>query len=260
MVLLRGESRRAVDYGLLARNPVEIVRMPAERRGKKRNKPFLNPAQFHQLLELIAEPYATMVYVAIYTGLRVSEVAGLRWEDIHEESITIDERFCRGDWGAPKSDASNATIAVNRSVIERIHRLRGLTVEVCGGGPKAKAVRKYRVVKKDGPTDLVFQSVKKGQPMRDNVAAIRAPTLPGGMMVLMHAPEPEQITFDAFAERVGKGKTQIEERIHDPLVHIDNDLAMVWARFESRVDGKVDHCGTDSFNLVRTRGKWMIAS
>jgi integrase len=60
------------------------------------------------------------------------------------------------------------SIAVNRSVIERIHRLRVLTVEVCGGGPKAKAVRKYRVVKKDGPTDLVFQSVKTGQPMRDN--------------------------------------------------------------------------------------------
>lgn len=120
--VLSSVLRSAVDYGLLARNPVEVVRMPPERRGKKRNKPFLSPAQFHQLLELIAEPYATMVYVAIYTGLRVSELAGLRWEDIHEESITIDERYCRGDWGAPKSEASNATIAVNRSVIERIHR------------------------------------------------------------------------------------------------------------------------------------------
>lgn len=114
--VLSSVLRSAVEYGLLARNPVEVVRMPAERRGKKRNKPFLGPARFHQLLELIAEPYATMVYVAIYTGLRVSELAGLRWEDIHEESITIDERFCRGAWGAPKSEASNATIAVSRSV------------------------------------------------------------------------------------------------------------------------------------------------
>lgn len=84
------------------------------------------------------------------------------------EFVTIDVRCCRGDWDQPKSEASNATIAVNRRVIERIHRLRVLTVEVCGGAPKAKAVRKYRVVKKDGPTDLVFQSVKTGQPMRDN--------------------------------------------------------------------------------------------
>jgi integrase len=95
-----------------------------------------------------------MVYVAIYTGLRVSELAGLRWNDLHEESITVDERFCRGDWGAPKSDASNATIAVNRCVIERVHRLKLLTVEVKAG----RAVRKYRVVKSDAPDDLVFQS------------------------------------------------------------------------------------------------------
>jgi len=26
---------------------------------------------------------------------------------------SIDERFCRGDWGAPKSDASHATIGIN---------------------------------------------------------------------------------------------------------------------------------------------------
>jgi integrase len=31
-----------------------------------------------------------MVYVAIYTGLRVSELIGLRWEDIHEDSNTVE--------------------------------------------------------------------------------------------------------------------------------------------------------------------------
>ncbi len=35
---------------------------------------------------------------------------------------------------------------------------------------------------------------------------------------------------------------------------------MVWAPFEFLVDGKVDHCGTDLFNLVRSDGKWPIAS
>jgi integrase len=40
--------------------------------------------------------------------------------------------------------------------------------KVCGGGPKGKAVRKYRCVKKDGPDDLVFQSIKDGKPIRDN--------------------------------------------------------------------------------------------
>jgi integrase len=49
-------------------------------------------------------------------------------------------------------------------VIERIHHLKLLTVEVRAG----RAVRKYRVVKSDNPEDLVFQSVKDGRPIRDN--------------------------------------------------------------------------------------------
>jgi integrase len=112
----------------------------------------------------IAEPYATMVYVAIYTGLRVSELIGLRWNDVHQDSITIDERCSRGDWGTPKSEASNATIGVNRCVIERIERLRMLTVTVRAG----RATRKYKLVKSGGPNDLVFQSVRSGASMRDN--------------------------------------------------------------------------------------------
>jgi hypothetical protein len=105
-----------------------------------------------------------------------------------------------------------------------------------------------------------IQAMFAGMSKRDAVA-IKAPTLPGGMMVLMRDGKPTQMTFGAFAERVGKpGTTQIEERIHNPLVRIDNDLAVVWAPFDFLVDGKVDHCGTDLFNMVRVDGRWMIAS
>ena len=104
------------------------------------------------------------------------------------------------------------------------------------------------------------QEMFDGMARRD-AAAIKAPLLPGGAMVLMRDGKPTQMTFEAFAERVGKpAATHIEERIHDPLVRVDNDLAVVWAPFEFLVDGKVDHCGTDLFNLVRTDGKWLIAS
>src|SRR5271155_87794 len=99
-----------------------------------------------------------------------------------------------------------------------------------------------------------------GMAKRD-AAAIKRPLLSGGTMVLMRDGKPTQMTFEDFANRVGKpGTTQIQERIHDPLVRIDNDLAVVWAPFEFLVDGKVDHCGTDLFNLVRQDGKWLIAS
>ena len=68
--------------------------MPPGKRGKKRNKPYVTPEQFDALVNLIAEPYATMVYVAVYTGLRVSKLIELRWADVGDGHITIDERCC----------------------------------------------------------------------------------------------------------------------------------------------------------------------
>ena len=153
----------AVTYGLLVKNPLEGVRLSPGKKGT-RIKPYIDPAKFLALLSLIPEPYATMVYVAVYTGLRASELIGLKWKNVHADSITIEERYCRGEWGTPKSEASNATIAVNSSVIERIHWLKTVTLEIKAGA----AVRRYPAVKSSGPDDLVFASAVKGLPMRDN--------------------------------------------------------------------------------------------
>ncbi len=158
----------AVKYEYLVKNPVEGVKLPPAKAGK-RVKPYLTPEMFEALVVLVREPYATMLFVAIYTGLRVSELIGLRWRNVRADSINIEERCCRGDWGAPKSEASNATIAVNSEVIDRLHRLRSMTVKVKAG----RAVRWYPAVKSDGPEDLVFQSVVKGVPMRDNAILVR---------------------------------------------------------------------------------------
>jgi site-specific recombinase XerC len=67
------------------------------------------------------------------------------------------------------SEASNAAVPVPRHVIERIHRLKLLTVD----GRCGHAVRKYKLVKSDRPGDLVFQSVRQGKPMRDNNILVR---------------------------------------------------------------------------------------
>src|ERR1700748_60043 len=62
------------------------------------------------------------------------------------------------------------------------------------------------------PIHAMFDGMSK----RDALA-IKAPTLPGGSMVLMRDGKPAQMTFEAFAERVGKpSPAQIEERIHNP--------------------------------------------
>jgi hypothetical protein len=111
----------------------------------------------------------------------------------------------------------------------------------------------------DQPVLAPIQAMFDGMTKRDP-AAIKAAALPGTILVLMRNGKPNQMTIEAFADRVAKpSPTHIEERIHDPLVRIDHDLAMVWAPFEFLVDGKLDHCGTDLFNLVQTDGKWLIA-
>jgi hypothetical protein len=142
---------------------------------------------------------------------------------------------------------------MNRSAKRFVFFLGTVLVASLATGSFAQSAEEQAVL---APIHAMFDGMSK----RD-AAAIKAPTLPGGTMVLMRDGKPAQMTFEAFADRVGKpGTTQIEERIHNPLIRIDNDLAVVWAPFDFLVDGKVDHCGTDLFNLVRVDGRWMIAS
>jgi integrase len=153
-------------YGLVSTNPMENVALPPQRRERRRHKPYITRQQFEQLVQWISEPYASMVFVAVMTGFRVSELAALKWEDVHADAITIDERFCRGDWSEPKSEASNATVAVNQEVIERLLALKEMTVTVNWGGKGAK--KSVKAVRSSGPNDLVFQGLRLGKPMRDH--------------------------------------------------------------------------------------------
>jgi integrase len=154
--------RSAVDADYLIKNPLDGLRLPLDKR-RRQPKPTITPEQFHALLELVPEPYASMLFVSVWTGLRISELIGLKWHCIHTDSITVEERFCRGDWSTPKTSASAATIGVAPQVIARITRLKSLTVEVRAG----RAVRKHKLVKSAEPDDLVFQSVREGKPMND---------------------------------------------------------------------------------------------
>jgi hypothetical protein len=105
-----------------------------------------------------------------------------------------------------------------------------------------------------------IQAMFDGMAHRD-AAAIKAPWLPGGVLVLVQEGVLSQITIEKVASRIAtSGTTHIEERIHDPHVHIDHDLAVVWAPFNFFIDGKLDHCGRDLFNLIQKSGRWQIAA
>lgn len=128
----------------------------------------------------------------------------------------------------------------------------GLMVPVVIRSMRAATPDEHAVL---APVNALFEGMAKRDP-----SAIEASAIPGATFVSMQYGELEQVTFEQLAERIGAGTTHIDERIHDPLIRIDNDLAVVWAPFEFRIDGKLDHCGTDLFSLVHNSGKWVIGS
>jgi len=105
-----------------------------------------------------------------------------------------------------------------------------------------------------------FQAMLDGLGKRDK-AAMMAQLLPGGSATLMRKGKPVQMTFEALTDRLSQpGPETHEERIHDALVRIDGDVAIIWAPFEFLLDGKIDHCGRDIANLVKVDGRWLIAA
>ncbi|MDF0488946.1 nuclear transport factor 2 family protein [Sphingomonas sp. H39-1-10] len=67
-------------------------------------------------------------------------------------------------------------------------------------------------------------------------------------------------TWAEVAARFAPGADRWDERISDPAIESDGDIAMVWAPYTFRVNGKVHHCGTDHFDLIREGGVWKIAN
>ena len=105
-----------------------------------------------------------------------------------------------------------------------------------------------------------LQGVLDGLAARDK-NMIAAQLLPGGSATLMRNGRPVQMAFDTFAERLSTPGTDTrQERIYDPVVHIDNNIAFIWTRYDFVLNGKIDHCGTDSASLVKVDGRWLIAS
>ena len=66
-----------------------------------------------------------------------------------------------------------------------------------------------------------------------------------------------QLSWTQFAGRIGPD-SRFQERISDPIIRIDGDIALVWAPFVVRVAGRVSNCGVDHFDLVRENGAWKV--
>ena len=66
------------------------------------------------------------------------------------------------------------------------------------------------------------------------------------------------IDWPAFAKRIAASPQTVTERHYDPLVRVDADIGMLWARYDVVADGKRIMCGYNQFDFVRTNGAWKI--
>lgn len=66
------------------------------------------------------------------------------------------------------------------------------------------------------------------------------------------------LSWTEFTAGIKPGPEKFEERLTDPAVEIDGDIAMVWSPYVFLIDGKPHHCGVDHFDLVREKGAWKV--
>lgn len=129
----------ANERGLATRNPVRDMRggrKGRERRAERRQKGRLEvgvdiplPGEIKALVAVLEANWRPLIVTAIFTGMRSSELRGLRWQDVDFKrgEISVNQRADEfGEIGAPKSEAGTRTIPVPPQVITALkeHRLR----------------------------------------------------------------------------------------------------------------------------------------
>jgi hypothetical protein len=73
--------------------------------------------------------------------------------------------------------------------------------------------------------------------------------------------ELRRLPIDKLADTVvAYRKGDVEEPIYHPVVHIDDNRALVWTRYRFLFNGKVDRCGTDIITLMKLNDRWLIVA
>ena len=96
----------------------------------------------------------------------------------------------------------------------------------------------------------------------DGAAALSVTRADGGATAAIEAADGRRmvhrLSWAEFAGYLKPGGPHYRERLTDPAIEIDGDVAMVWAPYIVFKDGTPDHCGYDHFDLVREAGAWKI--
>ncbi len=103
----------AAEAGDIRQNPARGVRI-----GNLRKSPAaapvkaLKPSEAATLIAALPDPYRLLVRFLLETGLRISEVAALRWSDVDfaAHRVRVERRYRDGRLGPPKSNAGRRVV------------------------------------------------------------------------------------------------------------------------------------------------------
>jgi integrase len=116
----------AMRHELAERNPITLVRQSAKR---LRTPDVLDVDEIKVLLSQLEDPFWTMVFLAAATGLRVSEVLGMKWQDLSLEvlEIHLSRAIVDGVAGDMKTEASRKPVPLDTGLAEVLLNWRART-------------------------------------------------------------------------------------------------------------------------------------
>lgn len=67
-------------------------------------------------------------------------------------------------------------------------------------------------------------------------------------------------TFNGFLKNIVSipETMKFEEKIKSYTIQVDGAMANAWTEYEFWINGKMSHCGVNSFQLFKDQGKWKI--
>ena len=103
------------------------------------------------------------------------------------------------------------------------------------------------------------------QQLLDTVAnrdkeGMRALLVPGGCATQSRDHQISHTSLRDFPEKMPGGTARLEERFYNPVVFIDDDIAVVWAHYDFMLDDEVHHWGTNILSLLKQAGQWRVCA
>jgi integrase len=116
----------AIRYEWIERNPITLVRQSAQRRSIPT---VLEPDELQRLLAQLDNPFRVMALLDVTTGLRRSELFGLKWKDIDFLNLLIDIKrsIFLGIVGHCKNETSRQSVPLSLNVAADLWLLKETT-------------------------------------------------------------------------------------------------------------------------------------